>query len=214
MARILVALACLLTCGAAAALEVNVVALTAGKAVVVVGKGKPQTLAVGQSTREGVKLVRATSESATFEIGGELRTLRPGEGAALAVLSAPREAAAATLTADSRGHFFAEGAVNGVAMRFMVDTGATAITMSGAAAKRAGVNYLGGTRMFTQTANGIVPVYHVKLDSVTVGGITLHNVDAVVIEGDTLPVALLGLSFLNRTEMKRDGETMTLIRRY
>jgi len=39
-------------------------------------------------------------------------------------------------------------------------------------------------------------------------------VDASVIEGDTLPIGLLGMSFLNRMEMKRDGTTLTLIRRF
>jgi aspartyl protease family protein len=39
-------------------------------------------------------------------------------------------------------------------------------------------------------------------------------VDAAVIEGDKLPIALLGMSFLNRMEMRRDGVTLTLIRRY
>jgi len=42
----------------------------------------------------------------------------------------------------------------------------------------------------------------------------VNNVDASVIEGDKLPIALLGMSFLNRMEMRRDGTTLTLIRRF
>jgi aspartyl protease family protein len=49
---------------------------------------------------------------------------------------------------------------------------------------------------------------------VKVGDITLYGVEAVVLEGDGLKVALLGMSFLNRTEMKRDGQALTLIRRF
>jgi len=52
------------------------------------------------------------------------------------------------------------------------------------------------------------------LDSVTIGGITAYNVEAVVAEGSGLDVALLGMSFLNRTEMRRDGAYMTLTKRY
>lgn len=52
-----------------------------------------------------------------------------------------------------------------------------------------------------------------RLDSVRVGGIELREVDAIVIE-QGLPVALLGMSFLNRVEMKREGETLTLTRRF
>ena len=53
-----------------------------------------------------------------------------------------------------------------------------------------------------------------KLDAVKVGELVLNNVDAAVVEGDKLPIALLGMSFLNRMEMKRAGDTLTLIQRY
>ena len=57
-------------------------------------------------------------------------------------------------------------------------------------------------------------MYRVKLDSVTLGDITLLNVDGVVMAGPGLDIALLGMSFLNRTEMRRDGGYLTLIKRY
>ena len=56
--------------------------------------------------------------------------------------------------------------------------------------------------------------YKLKLDNVRVGEITLNNVDCVVVDGLGLNIALLGMSFLNRTQMKRDGDTLTLVRRY
>ena len=64
------------------------------------------------------------------------------------------------------------------------------------------------------TANGTATAYRVKLDSVRVGDIAVNNVDAVVLEGSQMPVALLGMSFLNRMEMKRDGQTMMLTKRF
>jgi aspartyl protease family protein len=58
-------------------------------------------------------------------------------------------------------------------------------------------------------------MYWVKLDNVRVGDITLNNVDASVLEGTGLSsYALLGMSFLNRTQMNRDGDRLTLTRRY
>ena len=63
------------------------------------------------------------------------------------------------------------------------------------------------------TANGVVPAYRVKLDEVRLGDISLNNVDGVVTIGSQ-PIVLLGMSFLNRMEMKRDGETMTLKKRF
>jgi aspartyl protease family protein len=53
----------------------------------------------------------------------------------------------------------------------------------------------------------------VNLDSVKLGSIELTAVEAIVIE-QGLDMALLGMSFLNRVEMKRDGQNMTLIRRF
>ncbi|HSF22545.1 MAG TPA: TIGR02281 family clan AA aspartic protease [Burkholderiales bacterium] len=204
----------LLGAGAADAADINVVGLTSGKAVVSIDGGRPRTLTVGQVTPEGVKLISATSESAVFEVNGEHRTLAVGQGAAVASVSVARSGDSVTLVADSRGHFVTVGVVNGVSLRFMVDTGATAVVLSSADARRAGVNYLSGTRNLTQTANGVVPVYSVKLDSLRIGDITLNNLDASVIEGDKLPIALLGMSFLNRMEWKQDGTSLTLIRRY
>ncbi|HEY7656577.1 MAG TPA: TIGR02281 family clan AA aspartic protease [Burkholderiales bacterium] len=204
----------LLGSSAALAADINVHALTAGKAVVSIDGGKPRTLAVGQVTAEGVKLISATSESAVFEVAGERRTLAAGQGAAIANTAPPRGGDSVTLFADARGHFTTVGVVNGVSLRFLVDTGATSVVLSSADARRAGVNYLSGARSLTQTANGVVPVYAVKLDTLRVGDITVNNVDASIIEGDRLPIGLLGMSFLNRMEMKRDGTTLTLIRRF
>lgn len=203
----------LLLAGSAAAVDINVVGLFPNKAVVSINGGKPRTLSVGETTPEGVKLISATSESATFEVGGKRQTLAAGEGTAVGTATSA-DSGTVTLTADSRGHFITSGTINGNSVRFMVDTGASLIALSSVEAKRLGVNYLAGSRALSQTASGVIPVYRVKLDTVRVGDITVNNVDAVVIEGDKLPLALLGMSFLNRMEMKRDGVTMTLTKRY
>lgn len=208
-------LAFLLAPGVAAAADVAVVGLFTNKAVVVIDGGTPRTLSVGQTTPEGVRLISADSASATFEIDGKRETLTPGQGGPVAS-GAPRDSGRKkiVLTADSRGHFFTTGSINGVSTRFMVDTGATTIALSSVEAKRTGVNYLAGRKVLTQTANGVVPVYRVRLNAVDIRGIKMSNVDAIVIEGGRLPVALLGLSFLNRMEMRREGDTLMLIQRY
>ena len=54
--------------------------------------------------------------------------------------------------------------------------------------------------------------YRVVLESVSVGGITLYNVEGAVSEGSGMP--LLGMSFLNRTEMRNEGQSLTLTKRY
>jgi aspartyl protease family protein len=117
------------------------------------------------------------------------------------------------LAADARGHFVAEGTVNGNPVRFLVDTGATSVVLPARDAERLGLDWRKGERGLNQTANGVVATYGVTLDSVRLGDIEVRAVDAVVIE-QGLNIALLGMSFLNRVEMKREGQSMVLIRRF
>jgi aspartyl protease family protein len=194
--------------------DIAVTALFNGKAVVVVDGGKPRTLALGESTPEGVKLLSANSESALVEFNGQRETLRLGQGTRVAASAASERSAQVTLTADARGHFVTTGTINGVSVRFLVDTGATSVALSTSEATRLGINYLSGHRAYTSTANGTIPVYRLNLDSVRIGDITVNNVEAAVLDGAGLHIALLGMSFLNRMQMKRDGDTLTLVRRY
>lgn len=197
----------------AGAADIGVVGLTNGMAVVVINGGKPRTLRAGEVTPEKVRLISATSESAVFEVSGKRLTLAMGQSVSLAGSTSGAQRAA--IVSDGKGHFFALAAVNGVSIRFLIDTGATLVTISTTDARRAGVNYLTGERVALQTANGVAPAYRVKFDTVRLGDIVLTNVDGVVMETNALGgVGLLGMSFLNRTEMRRESDTMTLLRRY
>ena len=201
-----------LAAGPAAATDITVVGLLgANKAVVSINGSAPRTLSVGQKSPEGVTLVAVEREQATFDIGGKRRTL--GMGQAFSTGGSGGGNQSVTLKADGRGHFTAEGQVNGASMRFLVDTGASTIALPVADAKRAGVSYLNAPRGLVQTANGTAAAYRVKLDTVRIGDITINNVEALVME-EGLAFALLGMSFLNRTEMRRDGETMVLTKRF
>jgi aspartyl protease family protein len=95
----------------------------------------------------------------------------------------------------------------------VVDTGATLVALPAADAIRLGIDYKKGQPAFSSTANGVAPIYLVKLDRVKVGDIELTQVEGSVHEGG-LPIGLLGMSFLNRTEMRREGQHMTLIKRF
>jgi aspartyl protease family protein len=196
----------------ARATDLNVIGLFPGKAGIVIGRGKPRTVSVGQKTPEGVVLISATSEQAILEVDGKRETLGMGQHFETAAQTDTR--GSVTLPADSRGQFYADGRVNGAHIRFMVDTGATTVLLPISEADRLGVDYRRGQQGRIQTANGSALAYRVVLDSVTVGGITAYNVDAVVAQAQGLDVALLGMSFLNRTEMRRDGAYMTLTKRY
>ncbi len=195
----------------AAALEVKVMALFQGKALLAVDGAKPRTYSAGE-THAGITLLSASSEEAVISIGGKRQRVRIGEGVYSAV-SVPSERATVTLTPDRNGHFVSSGSVNGASVRFLVDTGATGVSMSVEDARRAGINYLAGTPGYSQTANGIAPIYKVKLANVRLGDISLNDIDGVVHDA-ALPVVLLGMSFLGRLEMRREGESLTLIKKY
>lgn len=212
-----VSLAVCLFSTAAHATDVQVIGLMNGKATLVIGAAKPRTLTAGDTSPEGVRLISANSEAAVVEVDGKRRTL--ALGTSYRGSPAPSEESAlgrtVVLSADSRGHFFATGMINNTAaVRFLVDTGASVISISADDAQRAGIKFQDGQRAFTHTAAGVTPVYRVKLDTVKIGDITLYNVDAAVHMSGQLPIGLLGMSFLNRMEMKREGSSLTLIRRY
>ncbi len=191
--------------------EVGLAGLFPGKALLTINGGPPRIVALGAKTDEGVKVLAIEGETATLEVDGKKRMLRVGQN----VASQPSGSgpATATLTADSAGHFLTTGVINGTSVRFIVDTGASLISLGANDARRIGIDASRGQPGIANTANGQTIVSRVKLDTVRVGEIVLNNVDAIVHQQD-MPLALLGMSFLNRMEMQRNGETMTLKKRY
>ena len=199
-----------LACTSAWAASVSVVGLFKDKAIVTIDGSKPRTLSVGQ-TVQGVKLISADSGSASFDVDGKRRTLSMGQSFAGGAVASDRQSV--SLTADARGHFAAAGSLNGYPVSFLVDTGATSIAINAAEARRMGLDYKAGQAVGVGTAAGVVPAWRVKFNTVKVGSITLNQVEGMVLETG-LSVPLLGMSFLNRMEMRRDGQTMTLTQRY
>ena len=196
------------------AADVTVVGLFPGKAVVVIDGASPRTISVGQKQPGGVTLISTGSSSAVLDIDGKRHTLDLGEHFAAPVGGTNgRVSNVLTLSADTGGQFWTLGQINGKTARFLVDTGASAVALPASAAQAMGIDYTKGQRGFAATAGGVVPTYRISLDAVTVGAITLYRIEATVFETG-LDVALLGMSFLNRVEMKRDGAQMMLTKRF
>lgn len=204
----------MLAAPAALAADISVIGVFPGKgAVIVVDGGTPQSVKIGQKAG-GVTLVSVDKAGAVIEDEGRRRkTVALGQHVSSGA-GAPGRVPQVTLAADSRGQFLADSSINGTPIRFMVDTGATLVSIPGSDARRLGIDFRKGQRGTAQTANGPTPVYRVKLDSVKVGDIELLNVDAIVLDSGGLTQPLLGMSFLNRVEMRRDGDSMTLVRRF
>jgi aspartyl protease family protein len=176
--------------------------------------GVPRVIEVG-GTLQGVRLLSLSATQAEVEVGGARRTLLAGAGPVRLGGSSDNATGKGNeivLTAGMGGHFTTDGQINGKAVSFMVDTGATTIAMGQADADRIGLNYKSAPRGFAGTANGRIPVSVVTLSSVRVGDVEVANVEAVVMPS-TMQHVLLGNSFLTRFQMKRDNDTMRLTRR-
>jgi aspartyl protease family protein len=205
---------CSVVLGAAAApvgaTDVNVVGLSPNRAIVVIDGGAPRVLNQGMEIN-GVKLLSTSGESGEFMIDGRRQTLRLGQfyGG-----NANAGRASTTLTADGRGHYVTQGSINGGSMTFLVDTGATLVVLSAADAHRLGIAYKNAPQYTANTANGTVSYYKVTLNTVKIGDIVLNNVDAAIQESGLATGALLGMSFLSRTEISRDGQNMVLTKRF
>lgn len=200
--------AALALASAGAAADVVLVGVFPGKAAILAVDGaEPRIVRVGQKLGD-VSVVNVENDRAVIEFGGKRKTLLVSPHSA-----APNASETALLTSDSRGHFFAQGSINGGPVRFVVDTGATYIVLPAAEARRLAIDYRKGQAGVTQTANGPASAWRIRLDSVRVGNIELANIDAAVVETG-LDVSLLGMSFLNRVDMRREGRTMILTRRF
>lgn len=198
------------TAGPCQATSVGIIGLFKDKAIVSVDGSPPKTLSTGQSLA-GARLISATSESALIEVDGKRRTLLMGQSFASAVN--PAQKPTVVLSADTGGHFVTQGAINGVPILFLVDTGATSVAIGVRDAKRLNLDLEHSPAVSVGTAAGLQKAWKVSFNTVKVGSITLNQVEGFVVEANINP-ALLGMSFLNRTDMKREGQTMTLIRRY
>lgn len=105
------------------------------------------------------------------------------------------------------GHYVSSGQINGREVEFMLDTGATTIAIPSDIARK--LNLEMGRRFQTRTANGVGTAYATTLSEVSVGGITLHNVEAAITPGLSGQI-LLGMSFLQKIEFAQRGDTMIL----
>jgi len=107
------------------------------------------------------------------------------------------------IAADRRGHYSGEGMINGQAMRFLIDTGATRVAVPSELAKRAGLKL--GMPVVSNTAAGNVRAYQTVVPTITIGSITLHNTRAVIL--DKLDQVLIGMTVLKRFKVTQfDGE--------
>lgn len=199
--------------GIAAAQSVALQGMLGSKALLIVNGSSPKSVAPGE-THQGVKVLSTAGDQAVVEIEGKRHTLRVGDlPASVGGGAGPARGNRIVLTAGTGGHFVSQGAINGRAVQFVVDTGATAVSLGQSDAERIGLNFRQGRPVQMSTANGVAPGWLVKLSSVRLGEVEVYDVDAVVSPAP-MPYVLLGNSFLSRFQMKRDSDQLVLERRY
>ncbi|WP_255873731.1 retropepsin-like aspartic protease family protein [Microbulbifer elongatus] len=170
--------------------------------------GKRRLLKSGKTSPEGVRLVSVTSDYALVSIDGREQKLTLAAPVAANYQQAER--AEVRLNADSRGHYSTTAWINGRRVDVMVDTGATSIAFNYPTAKSLGLDLARARPMTVSTASGVEKAYRLNLASVTIGGITVHNVDATVLGSDFPRVTLLGNSFLSRVDMQQQDGLLLL----
>jgi len=112
------------------------------------------------------------------------------------------------LQRNRSGHYVATGLINGHAVEFMLDTGATDVSIPAEIATNIGLKR--GRATTYQTANGAISAWQTTLDEIQLGPLRLGPIRASINPGDSSGAVLLGMSFLRHLDFSQQGNTLTL----
>ena len=117
-------------------------------------------------------------------------------------------AKAVVLERNRYGHYVSSGAINGIDVVFLLDTGSTQVAIPGHIAQALNLDF--GDKQATGTANGTVWVYNTLLKSLKIGNIEMHNVSASINPYMKESEVLLGMSALQHLDFAQQGNLLTL----
>lgn len=193
--------------------QLEVQGLFSNKAVLLID-GKRHILAVNETSPEGVKVISANSLGAVLEVEGQKKQYNLANTVTVKTEFTKRQSQKETIYINSSGMYKTFGNINARPVPFLVDTGASAISMNSVQAKQLGIRYKRtGTPASVSTASGFVKAYRVHLQSVSVGDIKQNNVEAFVLEGNHPGPILLGMTFLGHLTVTHSGNAMTLMQK-
>ncbi|WP_297575336.1 TIGR02281 family clan AA aspartic protease [uncultured Deefgea sp.] len=189
--------------------EMTLLATMGSKAIFQLN-GQKKTLQIGQ-TVGGIKVISIAADSAVIEASnGRQRRLGLGEGYVISAATPSDGDSSVVLSPSQGGHYLAEVAINGQSQTGVIDTGATHLSMSANVANQLKLNYQNGQPMRSHTANGVIRSWLIVLPKARIGNVTLYNLDLVVRDSNDNSPILIGMSTLNRFQMKREQELMIL----
>jgi aspartyl protease family protein len=197
--------------GAIAAPQIKVVGLFKDTAIIRQQDNRETVLRTGMSTSNGLKLLSANSDYALFEYQGQRIKHQLTDSPVLSFAPAGASLTQEVRIPASNGMYTMSGLINGKPQNFILDTGASYVTLSTHHADQLGVSYRDkGKHIQLNTANGRTDAYLINLDKVTVGDIEVANVQAAVMENLSSDKILLGMSFLGNVSMTHEGQVMLL----
>ncbi len=180
-----------------------------GKSAVLLINGERKMLRAGESFA-GITLVATEPTEVTLDINGRTQTV--GMSRRVATSFQQVDEKVVTIPRDSRMQYRTAAIINGRNRMVMVDTGASVVALSSRQAMAMGIDYLDGVPSQAETASGLTDAYGVILQSVSIGGIRVDNVPAMVIEGGFPTTVLLGMSYLQHVKMQEHNGILSLSR--
>lgn len=193
-------------------ITVKVVGLFKNAAMVEIN-GEQVLLKQHQPGPYGVVLKQADSKAALLEVEGDLQRYELGRG--IGTRFRQHEPSEVVIQKNDYDQYITSGSINGLAVTFLVDTGATSVAMNERTAKRLGIDYrVNGREAQAMTAGGITRSWIVDLDAVKVGEIRVPNVRGAVIQGDAPYYVLLGMSYLNYVSFSEQGRSIRLEKKF
>lgn len=210
---LLLLLVLMLVAGNLVARDFTVMALFPGKAMIEY-QGERILLRSGQE-KEGFLLLETDpyAQTATMQIEGTTDVYSLGRQ--IGGGYAKPEVNEVRVDSNRQGSFLANGQINGQGVNFLLDTGATSVALNENLANRLGLDFVDeNKRVVVSTAAGQRDAYRVILDQVSLGGITLYDIQGLVLRGDSPEITLLGMSFLGQLEIEQNQNLMVLRKKF
>lgn len=193
------------------ALNIQVQGLFKNTAVLVID-GRQRMLKAGARSPEGVLLVSADTHKAVVEIDGKRQVLSLSRQ--ISTNYNPVSRPEVSIRRNQFNQYITRAEINGRRMQVLIDTGANNVAMNSNDARRLGIDYLGGEPAKVSTAGGVSSAYVVKLRSIEIGGITVHNIKGFVVDGNFPTTLLLGMSFLEHVNLREQNNILYLKGKY
>ncbi|MBI2792401.1 MAG: TIGR02281 family clan AA aspartic protease [Gammaproteobacteria bacterium] len=189
--------------------EVRILGLFKDKVMIEID-GQTHTLEVGKES-SGIRLISADSKGCVLEINGKEQEYTMGSH--ISIRFRPAEKPIVRIAQDNAGMYRTTGSINGVTVNFIIDTGASYVTMNVNQAKSLGIDYQ-SKPVQVETAGGRAKAFLITLDQISIGDIRVFDVPAVVVDGSSPKEVLLGMSFLKRLEISDNHQLMELKQKY